>query len=655
MQKNNNLLIEGKQYLEMFTWLDKFIATFFDLQSGMDTPLIAAKRLCQELQRNDIQSWAARICRLYVTQELSGRSDAYYQRFIKSQDTDLADLHNQISKQYMYYLDEYKKLTNASSEDIQVILSSNPLAMIRNEWLNHYKGINYHKIQNYRFDPKKTMRETWADLHEFEQEYLERAANLITLQEGDQIIKNFGNGFVWMALSRGYCKQEADAMGHCGNIGAASGDRILSLRKFAERIDGVDHYNSVLTFILNKDGYLGEMKGRGNEKPAERYHPYVIELLKMDIIKGIRGGGYLPENNFSIKDLSDTDKDALLDAKPSLGGFSIRLSRLGDSEILRKELAYFLTENVNGFGYRSGRSYKRPTGWVSDRYVVEVWKGISDFVEDIATDELTSNLATDNAFDRWDYNTDKEGVENLIGDLPLQFRILLGKYTEAIMRENADEDEADAFWPHNDSEVTTALKDYDDDNYDVLSNACGDGHRSGAEGEAIEALFKAVKDAISSVSRGSIITTGDDLNWDSVLIQSLSLEECAKLADAISESDDEYEYDSYLKIFWDEEDADSILKVDEPYYGFNGYDEKYAVERAIDEFDFGTMEYDIEQAPARPDFDSLSRDELINIFTDLYSKIPDGYIRKVDIEDESTGRLAVILRGLWMKFYNTKD
>jgi len=34
------------------------------------------------------------------------------------------------------------------------------------------------------------------------------------------------------------------------------------------------------------------MKGRGNDKPAPKYHPYVVELLRHHLIRGIKGGGY---------------------------------------------------------------------------------------------------------------------------------------------------------------------------------------------------------------------------------------------------------------------------------------------------------------------------------------------------------------------------
>lgn len=122
-------------------------------------------------------------------------------------------------------------------------------------------------------------------------------------------VLSFPDGYSWVDLERGYCEIEKDTMGHCGNVGAKPGDTILSLR---------DKKNTPhLTFILN-NGVLGEMKGRGNDKPAPKYHPYIIELLKLPIIKGVKGGGYLPENNFKLNDLNDNQLEELLKTKPKL-------------------------------------------------------------------------------------------------------------------------------------------------------------------------------------------------------------------------------------------------------------------------------------------------------------------------------------------------
>jgi hypothetical protein len=104
-------------------------------------------------------------------------------------------------------------------------------------------------------------------------------------------------------------------MGHCGNRGNPQpGDNVLSYRTPNANGSWTPH----LTFVLMKDGYLSEMKGRGNDKPAEKYHTIIEKLIMSDHVKGITGGGYKPENNFSIFDLPKAQYTALTDKKPTL-------------------------------------------------------------------------------------------------------------------------------------------------------------------------------------------------------------------------------------------------------------------------------------------------------------------------------------------------
>jgi hypothetical protein len=109
-------------------------------------------------------------------------------------------------------------------------------------------------------------------------------------------------------------------MGHCGNVPSQRpGDRILSLRRKVRRGD-VERWYPVATFIVDANGELGEMKGRGNDKPGQKYHPYIVELLRHHMIRGVKGGGYMPENNFSMSDLDPQTREQLIAEKPELKG-----------------------------------------------------------------------------------------------------------------------------------------------------------------------------------------------------------------------------------------------------------------------------------------------------------------------------------------------
>jgi hypothetical protein len=105
---------------------------------------------------------------------------------------------------------------------------------------------------------------------------------------------------------------------------------------------------------------LGEMKGRNNDKPIEKYHPYIVALLKQPFIKGIVGGGYAPENNFSLADLPDDQTEALVKMKPSLADLatSYKLFGMNNDTLIKLHEVY-----VQKYGemYVKGMTYNEKT------------------------------------------------------------------------------------------------------------------------------------------------------------------------------------------------------------------------------------------------------------------------------------------------------
>ena len=110
----------------------------------------------------------------------------------------------------------------------------------------------------------------------------------------------------WNWLDARSCDAESAHMGHCGNKASPKpGDSLLSLRQMRGGMR-VPH----LTFIYNKHlKTLGEMKGKANAKPSEKYHEFIVQLLiKMPDpidINHLKGSGYASDNNFSLNDLNE--------------------------------------------------------------------------------------------------------------------------------------------------------------------------------------------------------------------------------------------------------------------------------------------------------------------------------------------------------------
>lgn len=188
----------------------------------------------------------------------------------------------------------------------------------RLNWLEHYLSLPIDAIQRHVFAANMSDDDLHGLFRAMERKWQEGRAEYVPMDEHDRIIMSFPDGFSWVQLDRESCHLEGNAMGHCGNTASPKvGQTILSLRKKIK--DGSQEmWRPSLTFILNKDGTLGEMKGRANNKPNAKYHPHIVKLLLSDMITGVRGGGHAPEQNFSLDDLDHKTARELREAKPQL-------------------------------------------------------------------------------------------------------------------------------------------------------------------------------------------------------------------------------------------------------------------------------------------------------------------------------------------------
>ncbi len=127
--------------------------------------------------------------------------------------------------------------------------------------------------------------------------------------ETDKFI-TYPNGWYWINLNTSYSADEASNMGHCGR----DADKILfSLRD--------KNSNSRITVSYDADEKaMYQCKGRGNSKPKDEYHEYIINLLLNDKypIDIIVTGSYRPDLDFCLTDLTEEELEELLSEKPSL-------------------------------------------------------------------------------------------------------------------------------------------------------------------------------------------------------------------------------------------------------------------------------------------------------------------------------------------------
>ena len=243
----------------------------------------------------------------------------WYLRWFRIAKTHMAIRTILINPKFEHRKEEFKKLfqriTKVNFNDVDISDANYfDLRWTRPDTLTHVSYLlSIPIVDQLVWDTNFSPSEMGNELGKREREHKARQSQWITPKENDKIILNYGK-YAWVMLDRGACSDEADAMGHCGNVPSVEeGERIISFRS----IDG-EKQKPHLTFILDKHGMLGEMKGRANVKPAPRYHPYIVDLLLQDFIKGIKGGGYLPEENFDIFDLNQEQLSKLISNKPSL-------------------------------------------------------------------------------------------------------------------------------------------------------------------------------------------------------------------------------------------------------------------------------------------------------------------------------------------------
>ena len=183
----------------------------------------------------------------------------------------------------------------------------------------HFMSLPIEGIQNYPFE-WQTPYDVISDFTRLESDWQESRKGMVPQREEHDVVLQFKDGSAWVNLNTAGCTEEGEAMGHCGNDPTQrEGQTVLSYRTQETDDKGRPAWKPHLTFILDTNtGYIGEMKGRNNNPPDKKYHEVIMELLKQPLIKGIIGGGYKPENNFRLSDLTDEQFEYMAELKPEL-------------------------------------------------------------------------------------------------------------------------------------------------------------------------------------------------------------------------------------------------------------------------------------------------------------------------------------------------
>lgn len=157
--------------------------------------------------------------------------------------------------------------------------------------------VNGHFIRTgERIDLKNyTLSNAFNASKEWHEEIEKGGTGIIIGEEDGTVIKTFEDGYYWIDLETNYCSDEAEAMGHCGT--SSNYSTLLSLRK---------DKRPYVTVECSKDySEINQMKGRGNTKPVEKYHKYIVALLTDPEI-GVQSFNYTynMQDDFVLSDLT---------------------------------------------------------------------------------------------------------------------------------------------------------------------------------------------------------------------------------------------------------------------------------------------------------------------------------------------------------------
>ena len=434
------------------------------------------------------------------------------------------------------------------------------------DYLSHLTGINYSKIQNYNPTNSRTPLE---DLKALEEEFIELSEeNLIPATGNEKVLINFGD-VAWYDLGKGSCGDEADAMGHCGNKPSERpGDRIFSFRKKVN-VDGDIYYKPHLTFIFN-NGFLGEMKGRANDKPADRYHDYIVALLKLPIVEGVIGGGYEPENNFELDDLSEEHLEEIREAKgdefiESEGNKLMPLKKLTEKFKQGEGSPKEITEMVDDIlsEYYHGSEYEVYYDTEDGNFKVH------NSLEDAAPELSTIRDGFFDFFDAPEIDDFKGFMEDhFIGNI--QDSVV--RYIDQIYREDIidflglDDDEYDIGVVEDN--LDEIIRNVADDVEMSLNRLNTDGYESGSFGELVENVDNALSDFVS------------DLHFEKINVHDFAEGEDFKIKDNNVYAYVENVIDPGTNFA--EEEMSDLFKVEAPYYGYMDFDKTIITDETIE-------------------------------------------------------------------------
>ena len=185
--------------------------------------------------------------------------------------------------------------------------------------LEHYYSMNVHKINEYVFK-YQTPKDVVAQFEKWEDEHLAKnSKERHIVERNEQVFLDCGGGWYWLDLGRASCREEADAMGHCGNGGVTDPNiTIISLRKKVQQGKKVFWQPHATAIYYKREKSIEQIKGANNNKPDSSLAPQMFKLFMDDRVQGFIHGSYEAKQDFRPDDLPQDMQDTLEQEKPEM-------------------------------------------------------------------------------------------------------------------------------------------------------------------------------------------------------------------------------------------------------------------------------------------------------------------------------------------------
>lgn len=457
--------------------------------------------------------------------------------------------------------------------------------------IGHFMGMNLPKINQIVWGyqtPELLIRE----FSEIEKEWQKQVKGMIGQQEGIDKIIEFPDGSAWFNLNRTSCSVEANAMGHCGNNQDIARDRdtLLSYR-VPKDVEGQQMWEPHLTFVLDtSNGMLGEMKGKANDKPVAKYFPYIVKLLEHPLVKGIRGGGYEAHKNFSLSDLPQAEADRLAKMKPGLADPQYILKKFGPAHPMFYEKARAILDAATG----KDKTVLEPFDPVNKGFVID--RSLSDiesFVHNWGSERDTywamqaAKFASgDGEFYDYSFNDIRlDEIDDLLTDLKKKYptsHTNLQKYVWKEYNDDCTDLGNQSYADLTDDEMLRIMDDHDDEIIRAGKSAVISGMEVGAQNDAYEQYLRWLSNPTGK--HEIFVVWGNEKSPKAQDTDVRVMIEPHALALVLGQYDElENNGGDWQRMF-------ELRDLDEPRYGWTGYDREAAFERFMEEVNIPFVE-----------------------------------------------------------------